>query len=345
MEDMHFILKMQDNVLAGDSITPEEALKLLDSKGSDALLLFSAANRIREKFTGNGIHICGIVNAKSGACSENCNFCSQSASHPTAIENYSLLDPDSLVDASRKAASNGAKAFGIVTAWKGIKKGKQLDIICEAIRKIKAEGRIVPDLSLGLIDDPEVAVTLAEAGAIEYNHNLESGPSFFPNICTTHSFQDRVTTIQNLKLAGLRICSGGIFGLGETNSQRIELAFELKKLDVQTTPLNFYHHTDGNAVTINNLEQIKPLEALTIVSVFRFVLPHNVIKIAGGRETTLKEFQSMMFLTGANSTMVGHYLTTSGRTPQDDLNVIKDSGLYVSEHACSQTPQETLVNS
>ena len=336
-----FILAMEEKVLSGEAISSEEAVQLLNTQGADTLLLFSAAHRIREKFTGNGVHLCGIVNAKSGACSENCNFCSQSATHETSVDTYSLLDTDSILEASRTASGNGAKAFGIVTAWRGIKKGKTLDNICASIRKIKADGQIVPDLSLGLIEDPEVAWALAKAGAVEYNHNLEAGPSFFPNICTTHSFEDRVRTIQYIQQAGMRVCSGGIIGLGETKEQRVELAMELKKLNVQTTPINFYHHTDGNNVNVKSIEPIQPLEALGIVSVFRFILPTNTIKIAGGRESTLGEFQSMMFMTGANSTMVGHYLTTSGRKAENDIKLIEDCGLYVSEHSCS-TPNEEL---
>jgi len=335
-----FILQQEDKVLAGEDLLYEEACQLMQAKGSDLFLLFSSANRIREQFCGNGVHLCGIVNAKSGACSENCNFCSQSAFHDTGIDTYSLLDPDSMLKASRLAAENGAKAFGIVTAWRGIKKGKALDTICESIRKIKAEGRIVPDLSLGLIEDPEVALELANSGAVEYNHNLEAGPSFFPQICTTHSFEDRVRTIQNVKKAGMRVCCGGIFGLGETDDQRVELAFEIKKLEVETVPMNFYLHTQGNQVNMSKIKKLPPLEALKIVAMFRFILPTVTLKIAGGREDTLGEFQSMMFLTGANSTMVGHYLTTSGRTPEDDIELIKNSGLFVQEHACSSKALE-----
>ncbi len=338
-----FVSSMEKKVLSGASIEFDEAVELIQLTGADRLQLFASAHRIREAYCGNEVHLCGIVNAKSGACSENCNFCSQSAAHDTNIPTYSLLDSDSILEASDTAAKNGASAFGIVTAWRGIKKGRGLDQICEAIQKIKNAGKIVPDLSLGLIEDPDVAQALADAGAVEYNHNLEAGPSFFPNICTTHKFEDRVKTIQYVKAAGMKVCSGGIFGLGETPAQRVELGFELKKLDVKTTPLNFYHHTEGNNVDLAKLKKISPLEALQIVSVFRFILPGNVLKIAGGRESTLGEFQSMMFLTGANSTMVGHYLTTSGRQPADDLALIEESGLVLSEHGCSVPEAEVVM--
>ena len=330
-----FILACEKKVLSGGEVTLDEAEKLLEARGSDQLLLFSSANRIRETFNGTGVHLCGIVNAKSGACSENCTFCSQSVVHDTGIDTYNLLDPDSITVAAKQAADNGARAFGIVTAWRGIKKGKGLDQICAAIQKIKDQGLIVPDLSLGLIEDQEVADTLAAAGAVEYNHNLEASPSFFSNICTTQTFEDRVKTIKHIQAAGMKVCSGGIVGLGENNRQRAELAFELKKLDIRTVPINFYNHTEGNNVDVKKIGPLNPLEALQIVSVFRFILPKAIIKIAGGRETTLGEFQSMMYLTGANSSMVGHYLTTGGRKPEDDLKLIEDSGLSHCEHGCA----------
>jgi len=335
-----FILRCEEKVLNGGGLELDEAEKLLSATGSDQLLLFSAANRIREKFCGSGIHLCGIVNAKSGACSENCNFCSQSVANDTGIDTYSLLDPDSIAKAAGEAAQNGAKAFGIVTAWRGIKKGKGLDQICTAIKKIKEQGLIVPDLSLGLIEDQEVANALALAGAIEYNHNLEASPSFFSKICTTHSFEDRVNTIKYVQAAGMQVCSGGIMGLGESDRQRAELAYELKKLHIRTVPINFYNHTEGNQVDYTNIGPLNPLKALQIVSVFRFILPEAIIKIAGGRETILGEFQSMMYLTGANSSMVGHYLTTGGRKPEDDINLIKTCGLEHCEHGCGTTDNQ-----
>ena len=324
-----FILEMEEKVLGGIDVSFEEAVKLMGSKGSELMFLFACANRIREKFCGNEIHLCGIVNAKSGACSENCIFCSQSGHHQTNIEAYKLMEADSILEASRDAVKNGAGCFGIVAAWRGIKKGKALDNICTAVRKICVEGKIAPHLSLGLIEDQEVAERLAEAGATEYNLNLESGRSFYPDVCTSHSFEDRIKTVQYVKAAGMRVCCGGIFGLGESPDQRVELAVKLRELQVDTTPLNFYHHLEGNNVDVAKVGKISPLEALKIAAVFRFVLPKNIIKIAGGRENTLGEFQSMMFFAGVNSCLVGNYLTTAGRDAKMDLDLIKECGLSV----------------
>lgn len=334
MTESQFILDMEKKVLSGGEVTFDEALRLIETPRENYFQLYASANRIREAYCGDSVYLCGIVNAKSGACSENCSFCSQAAIHPTSIETYSLMDTEAMLKASHEAYHNGAKAFGIVTAWKGIKKGKVLDKICDTVRQIKAEGKVVPDLSLGIIDDPEVAIALAEAGAEEYNHNLETSRSFFKEICTTHDYDERVRTIQHVKNAGMRVCSGGIFGLGESPKQRVELAFEIKSLDVHNTPLNFYHHTDGNSVDITKVKEMEPLQALAIVSVFRFVLPGNILKIAGGREKILGDFQELMFMTGANSTMLGNYLTTKGRSSADDYALIARSGLKQAEEAC-----------
>lgn len=342
MNNKDRILKLEEKVLEGGEISFDDGLFLIGLGAQDLLQLYASANNIRHHFCGDKVYLCAITNAKSGACSEDCSFCAQSARNPTEINTYSLQDTPAILNASREAADNGASSFGIVTAWKGIKKGKTLDKICDAIRQIKADGRIVPDLSLGLIDDPEVAFMLAEAGGEEYNHNLETARSYYHNICTTHSWDERYRTLELVRAAGMRVCSGGLLGLGETLRQRVELAFELKPLKANNTPINFYHHIDGNAVDIAKVGKLTPMEALQIVSVFRFVLPTTILKVAGGREMTLGEFQEIMFLTGANSTMIGHYLTTQGRSPQDDFDIIARSGLTVSEKGCV-VPEPTAV--
>jgi len=335
------IRALEDQVLSGKEIAFEDGLFLMELQQKDLFQLYASANNIRSRFCGDKVYLCAITNAKSGACSEDCSFCAQSARHPTAIETYSLQDTEAILNASRTAATNGASSFGIVTAWKGIKKGKTLDKIIESIKAIKADGKVVPDLSLGLIDDPEVAFMLAEAGAEEYNHNLETAKSFYPTICKSHAWEERYRTLEYARAAGMRVCSGGIFGLGESLRQRVELAFELKPLQANNTPLNFYHHIEGNAVDIQKVGRLSALQALQIVAVFRFILPHTILKIAGGRETTLGDFQELMFMTGANSTMIGHYLTTQGRNPEDDFDLINRSGLSVSEKGCV-LPQPAL---
>ncbi|MBF0431548.1 MAG: biotin synthase BioB [Fibrobacteria bacterium] len=327
----NFISEVEQSVLEGAPLSAKTAEKLFTARGSDVMFLFASANRIREHYCGNEAHLCGIINAKSGACSEDCIFCAQSAKHHTGIDKYQLLDADDIVKASRKAAADGARSFGIVTAWKGLDKGDALESLCKALKKIKLENTVMPDLSTGIIKDPDVAYTLAEAGAVEYNINLESGESFYPQICTTHSYEERVQTIKYVKAAGMRVCCGGIFGLGETSVQRVELAETLRELKVDTVPVNFYHHVEGNAVDVTKTTKLTPFEALKIPAVFRFMLPEAIIKIAGGRESTLGEFQSLMLLTGANATMVGNYLTTEGRSASQDLELIKNSGYTLAE--------------
>ncbi|MFC1586096.1 biotin synthase BioB [Fibrobacterota bacterium] len=320
---------MEKKVLDGAEISPAEALDLMKAEGPDLMSLFASAGRIREKFCGRRVHLCGIVNAKSGVCPEDCAFCSQSIHHNTDVPEYRLMDSGTILEASRKAVKDGAGAFGIVTAWRGIRKGGDLDNICEALRNISDEGRVEPHVSLGIIEDPEVARMLADAGALEYNINLETARSFFPSICMTHSHADRVSTVRYVKAAGMRVCCGGILGLGESPEQRVELAMELRELKVDTVPLNFYHHQEGNRVELAKVKKMQPLEALKIAAVFRHILPSAVLKIAGGRETTLGEFQCMMFLAGLNSTMVGNYLTTAGRDAMMDVALVEQSGLRI----------------
>jgi biotin synthase len=328
------ILELENQVISGSEVSFDEAVRLLKADNDNFMFLFASANRIRRHYCGDDIHLCGIVNAKSGACSEDCVFCAQSARHETGVTAYSLMNSEAILRAAKKAEANGARSFGIVAAWRGIREGEALDSICRAIRRIKKETSLVPDVSLGLIDSPNVARRLGEAGAGEYNINLEAGPGFFPKLCSTHAFEERVKTIEYIKRAGMRVCCGGIMGLGETVEQRVELAMELRKLNVDTVPLNFYHHVEGNPVDVEATSPLGPLEALKTVAVFRFILPKTTLKIAGGRETTLGEFQSMMFLTGANATMVGHYLTTKGRNAEEDLALIRECGMKVSMKGC-----------
>ncbi len=339
------ILELERKVLRGGLINLDETSSLMGAEGPDIMQLFAAANRVRAHFCGDGVHLCGIVNAKSGQCSEDCAFCSQSGAHNTGVESYDLMDVDSIYNAAMKAADNGARSFGIVTAWKGIGPGKRLDIICEALGRIRDDGRIQPDLSLGILKDAGTAIALAAAGAKVYNHNLETSRSFYPQVCTTHTWEEKRRTNEMARAAGMKLCCGGIFGLGESLRQRAELALELRELRPESVPINFYHPVEGNRIQPEKSSLLMPLEALKIAAVFRMVFPRSIIKIAGGRENTLGEFQSMMFLTGANSAMVGHYLTTQGRSPEDDFKLIEACGLYVSDKGCADIAADSAANS
>lgn len=328
-----FIAMIVDKILAGGSVNEEEALQLAEIRNTDLADLFLAATRIKEHFVGNQVHLCSIINAKSGRCEENCAFCAQSVHHATDAPVFSLVAENTIIGAARIAEQNGAGCFGIVTSGTGVGIGEELDRICFSLQQISEKGGIAPSCSLGIID-LETAVRLKEAGADTYHHNLETARSFFPSICTTHDYEDDIRTIRNARQAGLRVCCGGIFGMGETMAQRVELALTLRDLDVDSIPLNFLNPVAGTRLA--EADFLTPLECLHIIALYRLILPGKKITICGGREKNLRDLQSWMFFAGANGTMIGNYLTTSGRDMDQDRQMIRDLGLVVAEGGCGR---------
>ena len=313
-------------VLDGGRISREDAMALFNlESASDIFALMSWANRIREHFKGNKIHLCSIVNAKAGACSENCSFCAQSSFHQTGSPRYGFVDPEPVMEAADEANRNRVTAVGLVAAWKGINEGPMLDEVCDRIRELKASGKTRPDASLGIIKDQKVADRLKEAGLECYGHNLESSKRFFPQHCTTHTYEDRVGTIGYLKKAGIKICSGGIIGMGETREDRCDLAFSLKEIGANVVPINILNPIKGTA--FENVPPLPPMEILKTIACFRFILPGQEIMIAGGRTVNLRDMQSMVFTAGASALMVGNYLTTLNQSVEKDLQMLKDLGL------------------
>ncbi len=320
------IAELGRRVLGGGSITRDEGQWLFDlESGPDILELMSWANRIREHFKGNKIHLCSIVNVKAGGCSENCRFCSQSAAYQTDSPRYGLIDVDPVLEAANEAQANGVTALGLVAAWRGLEEGPVLDEICGQLEELKRSGKARPDASLGIIKTQKVADRLKEAGLECYNHNLESSQRFFPQVCTTHTYDERVQTIKHLKQAGIKICSGGILGMGETREDRCELAFSLKELGAHIVPINILNPIEGTPFA--GKEQLPPLEILKSIACFRFILPRQEIMIAGGRTVNLRDSQSMIFMAGASALMVGNYLTTLNQPVEKDLQMLKDLGL------------------
>jgi len=317
-----WISTVAERVLAGGVATPDEAARMLTAEGADTFDLFAAANRIREAFQGADIHLCSIVNAKSGRCSEDCGFCSQSAHFSSPIPEYALVSTEEVVRHAEAAKARGSQALGIVAAWRGLKQGKQLDEVLERIRAVAAVEGVNADASLGLIEDPAIPAMLKEAGLVTYNHNLETSRRFFGEVCETHSYDDRIQTLRMLKQAGVHTCSGGIFGMGETREDRVELAFELRELDVDVIPMNFLNPMEGTPMADTPL--LPPMECLRTVSMFRFVNPTKEIMLAGGREVNLRDLQPLMFVAGASASMAGHYLTSGGRETSSDWRMIKD---------------------
>ena len=333
------IRSFEERVLAGDHLTYEEGCQLaaIAPNSPDLLDLISSANRVRQQFKGDKIDTCAIVNAKSGTCSEDCAFCAQSAHYSGEAESYPLLDGDAIGKAADAAFASGAEAFGLVAAWKGLKEGPELETLLERVRELaeKSQGHV--DGSLGHVPTVEIAKKLKEAGIHTYGHNLETAPSHYPNICSTHTFQERLDTIGRLKEAGIKICSGGIFGMGESPVQRVELAVALREVGTNMLPMNFLNPIPGTP--LENQPPLSPWECLQTIAIFRMMIPEANLMLAGGREINMRELQSWAYHAGASAVMVGNYLTTPGRGPDEDFQLISDLGLMVSEGHCSPKPE------
>ena len=320
------IARLGERILNSGRISCDEARSLFNLENSaDIFDLLSWANRIREKFKGNKIHLCSIVNAKAGTCSENCSFCAQSSFYQTGSPKYGFVDPEPVAEAADEASKNGVTAVGLVAAWKGLNEGPVLDEVCARVRELKAGGKTRPDVSLGLIKNQRVADRLKEAGVECYGHNLESSRRFFPQTCTTRAYDDRLETIGHLKKAGIKICSGGIIGMGETREDRCDLAFALKEIGANVVPVNILNPIKGTPFEKN--EPLSVLEILKTIACFRFILPRQEIMIAGGRTVNLRDAQSLIFMAGASALMVGNYLTTLNQPVEKDLQMLKDLGL------------------
>ena len=313
-------------VIDGYKITRAEAAWLFELEAAaDIVDLLAWANRIRGKFKGNKIHLCSIVNAKAGACSENCSFCAQSSHYQTGSPKYGFVDPEPVAEAAQEANANHVTAVGLVAAWKGLNEGPMLDEVCARISEMKAGGKTRPDASLGIIKSQKVADRLKAAGLECYGHNLESSRRFFPQTCSSHTYDDRVETIGYLKKAGLKICSGGIIGMGETRADRCDLAFSLREIGANVVPINILNPVKGTPFA--DLPPLPVMEILKTIACFRFILPRQEIMIAGGRTINLREAQSMIFMAGASALMVGNYLTTLNQPVEKDLQMLKDLGL------------------
>lgn len=322
--NVNFICDLGRKVLDGQSITYDEALALIGIYEVEVPLLCGFANIIRQVFMGTDVDLCAIVNGRSGHCPEDCKFCAQSAHHTAQIETYPLLNEERLLAAARDMERAGANRFAIVTSGRGMEQDAEFPRIVNAIKRIKAETSLNPCVSLGTLS-PDQARILREAGVTRYHHNLETAESHFPQICTTHSYEDRLATIRHCKAAGLEVCVGGIFGLGESAAQRVEFAFTLKDIGVDSVPVNILNPIPGTALA--GAKPLSPLEILKSVAVLRFILPGVNIRFCGGRELNLGDFQAMGLLAGANGLMIGNYLTTHGRDATRDILMVKAAGL------------------
>lgn len=316
---------LRDKVLGGKSLEREEAAALSRARGTDLIDLFAAANSVREHFRGTALDICSIVNAKSGACSEDCVFCAQSAHHNTGTPVYPLISVDQMAKAAENAKKNGAKRFCIVTSGRGIDSAEDLENIARGIKRVKDIG-LSPCATLGTLTRDQL-VRLREAGLNRYHHNIETSQEYFPKICTSHTFDERVDLIRSGRSLGLSLCSGGILGMGESMEDRVSMAFSLRELNVDSVPINFLMPIKGTP--LENLKALTPLEALHSIALFRMVLPEKEVRVCGGRGTALGKLHPMIFTAGADGFLIGNYLTTTGLDPRDDLMMVRDLGYSV----------------
>ncbi|MBT89773.1 MAG: biotin synthase BioB [Spirochaetales bacterium] len=313
--------ELEDRLLnKNDSITFEEALGLTDTPKDKILELTTLARKVTLKYKGDGVFLRSIVSAKTGDCSEDCSFCSQSVHFSSPISKHSFLDPDEVLQAALESEKMGAFDFCIVIAVKGPNK-QQFEKILESIDLIKKNTKLEIGCSLGSLTQDQ-ARGLANAGVWRYNHNIETCKEFFPNICSTHTYEDRANTARLVKEVGMELCCGGIIGMGETVKQRIQLAFEIKDLDPHTVPMNFLNPRPGTP--LGHLKPLPSLEAIKTIAIFRLIMPDKVLMSGGGREVTLGDLQSMGLMAGSNGMIIGNYLTTVGRDPKEDLKMIKD---------------------
>jgi biotin synthase len=319
------IFELGKKVLSGEQLTFDEALALTEIEEADIPILLGVANKVREHFTGKAVDTCQIVNARSGNCSENCKFCAQSAHHKEVqFTAYPLMTEDDILSAAKDAEQNGASRFCIVTAGCGAEGDPDFDKILKAIERIGRETTLNRCCSLGTLQEDHVK-SLKEAGITRYHHNLETSESFFNEICTTHTYEERISTIKRIKAEGLQVCSGGIIGLGENWRQRIELAFTLKELDADSIPVNVLNPIKGTP--LENSNRLKPMEILQTFAIFRLVLPTKIIRYAGGREHNLGELVPLGYLSGINGALIGNYLTTAGQGADRDIQTITGLGL------------------
>lgn len=318
---MQEIITLGQKVLNGEDITFKEAEFLINIDDNNTMLLLAMADKIRQKYAGDAVDCCAIINGRSGKCSENCKFCAQSAHYHTGVKEYPLLAEKEIFAAAKKAKEAGAVRFSIVTSGRGQSKADDFNNICRILTKIKKELQMEVCASLGILS-LEQAQQLKQAGVTRYHSNLETAGSFFPDICTTHTYADKFVTIKNAQAAGLRVCSGGILGLGETSKQRIELAFTLKELGIDSIPLNLLTPIAGTPFANN--KPLTPLEILRTYAVFRFILPKAQIRTAGGREVNLRDLQALALNGGASGIMIGGYLTTLGRNAKQDMQMLAD---------------------
>lgn len=323
----NFIINLENKVLRGEDITYDEALILSKIENNDELnQLWDSANRIREKLSGDVVDLCSIMNAKCGKCSEDCKFCAQSAHYNTKILEHGLVSTKEALNLALENQSKGINRFSLVTSGRGLM-GEEFERVVSIYKTLNKNLKISLCASLGILNLEQLK-KLKEAGVYYYHHNLETSYEYYEKICTTHSYEDRINTIKNAKKAGLKVCAGGIIGMGESFEQRLHLAFTLRELEVTSIPINILNPIKGTPM--QNIERISQVDILKTIAIFRFINSKANIRLGGGRNL-INEYGKKCFTVGANATISGDYLTTSGNKIKEDIEMIKKLGLKIKQ--------------
>lgn len=317
-------LLLADRVLAGEEITDDEALAILNCPDDELLLLLQGAYRIRQTYYGNKVKLNMIMNAKSGLCPENCGYCSQSSISTAPISTYKMVSKDAILQGAKRAYESKIGTYCIVASGRG-PSDKEIDIVVSAVREIKEAYGLKVCACLGILK-PEQALRLKEAGVDRYNHNINTSREHHPHITTSHTYDDRVRTVETVKEAGMSPCSGVIIGMKETKQDVVAMARSLKVLDADSIPVNFLHAIDGTPLAGTN--ELNPRYCLKVLALFRYMNPTKEIRISGGREVNLRSLQPLG-LYAANSIFVGDYLTTSGQEKHADFQMLEDLGFEI----------------
>ncbi|MCY8344675.1 biotin synthase BioB [Bacillus haynesii] len=317
-------MELAERVLDGGEITEKEALSILECPDDDVLLLMHAAFQIRKRYYGKKVKLNMIMNAKSGLCPENCGYCSQSSISKAPIDSYRMVDKTTLLEGAKRAHDLNIGTYCIVASGRG-PSNREVDQVVGAVKEIKETYGLKVCACLGLLK-PEQAERLKEAGVDRYNHNINTSKSNHSNITTSHTYEDRVNTVETAKKSGMSPCSGVIVGMKETKQDVVDMAKSLKALDADSIPVNFLHAIDGTP--LEGVNELNPLYCLKVLALFRFINPTKEIRISGGREVNLRSLQPLG-LYAANSIFVGDYLTTAGQNETEDHKMLHDLGFEV----------------
>jgi biotin synthase len=313
--------ELAERVLAGHALSAAEGLALLDAPDEQLLAILAAAYRVRHRYFGNEVHLNFLINAKSGLCGEDCGYCSQSRVSTAEIPKYHLVEPEKILDGARMTAELGARTYCVVLSGRTPGE-RELDVLAEVVPEIKKKYRLAVCASVGLLTAAQAA-KIKSAGVDRVNHNLNTSRRFYPRICSTHSYDERLATLDEVRAAGLQICSGGIVGMGEQSADVVDLALELGRLAVEATPINFLQPISGTPLA--GTWRLNPRYCLKALCLFRLSNPRCELRIAAGREMHLGPLQPLG-LYAANSIFVGDYLTTAGQPPGEDFRMIEALG-------------------